>query len=58
MTIDGLCDIKNSQGIGFEIFGTLINNNRLNISKINNEMVALRNGGVFENLGLSTLQKD
>ena len=58
MTIDGLCEIKKSQGIGFEIFGTLINNNRLNISKISAEIVVLRTGGVFENLGLSTLEKD
>ena len=58
MTIDGLCDIKKSQGIGFEVFGSLVNNNRLNISKINNEMVVLKSGGVFENLGLSTLEND
>lgn len=58
MLIDGLCDIKKSQGIGFEIYGTLINNNRLNTSKITDEIVILKNGGSFENLGLSTLKKD
>ncbi|MFT4536900.1 MAG: hypothetical protein ACJA1A_003916 [Saprospiraceae bacterium] len=58
MTIDGLCDIKKSQGIGFEVFGTLINNNRLNMSMINNEMVVLKSGGIFESIGFSILKKD
>ncbi len=56
--IDGLCNIKKSQGIGFEIYGTLINNNRLNITKITNETVVIKTGGTFENIGLSTLKKD
>jgi len=51
MIIDGLCNVKNSQQAGFEIYGYLRNNNRFNLSSINAETVFVKTGGIFENYG-------
>jgi hypothetical protein len=56
MTINGRCEMKNSQGKGFEVFGTLINNNKLNLSDIDLETIFLRNGGRFDSLGKTILK--
>lgn len=56
MIINGRCELKKSQGKGFEVFGTLINNNRLNLSEIDFESIILRDGGRFDNLGKTILK--
>ena len=56
MVINGRCDLKNSQGLGFEVYGILINNNKLNMSEINLGNITLHSGGRFDNLGKTVLK--
>ncbi len=56
MIINGRCELKNSQGQGFEVSGILINNNKLNISEINLQSITLQNGGRFDSLGKTVLK--
>lgn len=56
MIINGRCELKKSQGLGFEVGGILLNNNKLNISEINLESITLKNGGRFDSLGKTVLK--
>jgi len=56
MVINGRCDLKKSQGLGFEVYGILINNNKLNISEINLENITLQSGGRFDSVGKTILK--
>lgn len=56
MIINGRCDLKNSQNTGFDVYGNLINNNRINISQINLQSITLHQGGRFDNLGKIVLR--
>lgn len=56
MIVNGRCDLKNSQGKGFEVSGVLINNNKLNILEINLQSIMLKNGGRFDNIGKTVLR--
>lgn len=56
MIIDGVCALKNSQSKGFEVSGTLVNNNKLNLSGIDLETIVLKPGGRFDSLGKTILK--
>ena len=51
--INGICEVKSSNSVAFEVHGTLTNNNRLNTQDINAESVLIRPGGVYQSLGES-----
>lgn len=56
MIIDGRCDLKKSQGLGFDVYGILINNNRLNLSEIDLETIKLHTGSRFDSIGKTILK--
>lgn len=56
MIVNGQCELKKSQGFGFEVNGILINNNKVNISEINMQSILLHSGGRFDNLGKTILK--
>jgi len=56
MIINGRCELKKSIGLGFEVNGILINNNKLNLSEINLQSILLHSGGRFDNLGKTILK--
>ncbi len=56
MTVHGRFDLKNSSDAAIEVFGLLINNNKINTTDINTISVLVQTGGRFDNLGEITLK--
>ena len=53
MLVNGKCSVKSSDNSAFEVYGNLINNNKINTELIEGESVIIRTGGQFSSLGKS-----
>lgn len=56
MLINGRCDVRSSSDIAFEVFGVLINTNKVNAMDIQEESIFIRPGGRFESFGTTILK--
>ncbi|MDF1695233.1 MAG: metallophosphoesterase [Saprospiraceae bacterium] len=56
MFINGRCDLKNSSGLGFDVYGVLKNYNKLNLFDVNLDRIRLRPGSRFDSLGKTVLK--
>jgi hypothetical protein len=56
MFVNGRCDVRSSSDIAFEVFGVLINTNKVNAMNIQEESILVRPGGRFESFGTTILR--